>query len=125
MKEEYVKKFIKVKHAEGVLYRGSFFKYEGTSRVDGLPLFSYECIPGVDVPLGYYFNGFVFNGKPHYIPTMSDFEPVGKQNPFMDDDIFSNTFEVKPLSPPSGILYAMDIVYDEYDPRLLLALSCG
>jgi hypothetical protein len=133
-----MKKFIKVKHKEGVLFNGSRFTYEGLSKIDGYPLYSYESTEMQNANYtswkGYYAN-FIFNCRPGYTPQESDFEHVPSledcapmksmterysgKNILGTDDII----QVQPLNGPIGKLFYFDYVYEsEFDNRLLLML---
>ena len=136
-----MKKFIKVKHKEGVLFNGSRFTYEGLSKIDGYPLYSYESAEMQNANYtswkGYYAN-FIFNCRPGYTPQDSDFEHIPSiEEPFEPrkgmvdrysgksiitvDDIVP--VSVQPLNGPIGKLFYFDYVYgNELDNRLLLML---
>jgi len=127
MKREYTTHHFKVKYSCGIHNRGTFFEYVGKSRIDGFPIYSCEVEKGTAPDWRFYFQDFAFCGRPGYTPENGDFEYI----PSLEDHISqkrTNTLEstelpvVKPLSPPSGILYYIDYVYDEFDERLILML---
>jgi len=114
-------RIIKAKHTGGVHYTGSYFMYIGDSRIDGYPMYSCELEAGEAINWGYHLRDFIFNGMPHYIPKISDFEPVSslEEGRFSLDDLVS----VQPMSAPTGTLYYLDYVYDDMpDKRLLLLM---
>lgn len=128
MKNENIRRIFKVKHTSGVLYRGSVFKYIGKSRIDGYPMYSVEMEAGEVFSWDYHLKFFIFNGKPNYTPTLDDFELVQdlqdylaweRTNPLVSNELVEVGLV---MAPPSGILYNMDYVYDEFDERLNLML---
>ena len=136
-----MKKFIKVKHKGGVLFNGSRFTYEGLSKIDGYPLYSYESAEMQNANYtswkGYYAN-FIFNCRPGYTPQDSDFIKIDSfEVPFepkkgMVDRYSGKSItmvdDIVPVQPmkfpePMGTLYYFDYVYgNELDERLLLML---
>lgn len=127
MKREYIKSFFKVKYTHGVYYLGNFFTFEGKSRIDGYPIYSCEVERGIAPDWRFEFGYFIFNGRPGYTPSYDDFELIQTTedhiNPKRTNTLVSpELIEVKPLDPPSGILYYLDYVYDEFDERLILML---
>jgi len=131
-----MKRVLKVKHTAGVRYTGitNEFEYIGESKLDGFPMYSFD---DKKIYLRYHYRDFVFNGRPGYTPTESDFEIVpsledcapmksmtdrysGKSILGTDDII---PVQALPLPEPLGILYYFDYVLgSEFDNRLLLML---
>jgi hypothetical protein len=128
----------KAKHLEGARYMGfEPVQYLGKSKIDGFPMFSYET-EDKKIKLSYVWSLFVFNGRPGYTPTESDFELVPSvgdvfeprlnmteryfgKNILGTDDIIPA--QALPLPEPLGILYYFDYVLgSEFDERLLLML---
>ena len=127
----------KAKHTLGVRYMGSE-KVEslGNSKIDGLPIFSYEYEDYLEANLLGVWRRFVFNQRPGYTPEIKDFEMISSlEEPFEPkkgaverysgknilgtDDIIP----VQPLNGPIGKLFYFDYVYEsEFDNRLLLML---
>jgi hypothetical protein len=123
MKKEYVTKIFKVKHADGVIFKGNFFTYVGRSRVDGLPLYSCTIQVGECVDWKFHFKDFIFNCRPGYTPGYDDFELMPSQD-WMPQSIGLDLVSVQPMEfpEPTGILYYLDYVYDDTDERLLLMM---
>jgi hypothetical protein len=131
-----MKRALKVKHTAGVRYIGisNEFEYIGESRIDGFPMYSFD---DKKIYLRYHYRDFIFNGRPGYTPSESDFEIItsiedwapmksmterysGKNILGIDDII---PVQPLPLPEPLGILYYFDYVYEsEFDNRLLLML---
>jgi hypothetical protein len=131
-----MKRALKVKHTAGVRYIGisNEFEYIGESRIDGFPMYSFD---DKKIYLRYHYRDFIFNGRPGYTPSESDFEIItsiedwapmksmterysGKNILGIDDIIPSQAL---PLPEPLGILYYFDYVLgSEFDNRLLLML---
>ncbi len=132
-----MKQTLKVKHTAGVRYIGltNEFEYIGESKIDGFPMYSFD---DKKIYLKYHYRDFVFNGRPGYTPTESDFELIpsledvfeprlnmteryfGKNILVIDDIIPAQAL---PLPEPLGILYYFDYVLgSEFDERLLLML---
>jgi hypothetical protein len=132
-----MKRVLKVKHTAGVRYIGlaQNLEYIGESRIDGFPMYSFD---DKKIYIKYHYRDFVFNGRPGYTPTESDFELVtsledvfepkmnmtdrysGKNILGIDDII---PVQALPLPEPIGILYYFDYVLgSEFDNRLLLML---
>lgn len=126
MKKEYITKIFKVKHANGVAYRGTFFTSVGKSRVDGLPLYSCTIEVGSKSAADwkFWFKDFIFNGRPGYTPSYDDFELMPSQVLVMPQSIDDELVPVQPMKfpDPIGILYYLDYVYDDTDERLLLMM---
>jgi len=131
-----MKRIIKAKHTEGVHYIGitNEFEYIGKSRIDGFPMYSFD---DKKIYLRYHYRDFVFNGRPGYTPTESDFEILNAEELWVPmksmterysgksilgtDDIIPD--QALPRPEPSGILYYFDYVLgSEFDNRLLLML---
>jgi hypothetical protein len=133
-----MKRVLKVKHKEGVYYRGNIFEYIGDYKPDGFPMYSFNT-EDIDHDLNHLFPNFVFNCLPGYTPISSDFELMSPyevldenfkprknmteryygKNILGTDDIIP----VQPLNGPIGKLYYFDYVYEsELDNRLLLML---
>jgi hypothetical protein len=129
-----MKGILKVKHIAGVHYRGNEFWYIGKCKIDGFPMYSFYLDENLK-NLKYYYPNFIFNTRPGYTPTESDFELFpsieenwdprksmterysGKNILGTDDLIF------RLLSAPTEKLYYFDYVYEsEFDNRLLLML---
>lgn len=132
MKKEYITRIFKVKHADGVVFKGDFFTYVARSRIDGLPLYSckVESIDGrCDVTdYEFWFKDFVFNGRPGYKPRYKDFELMPSEE-WIPQSIGLDIVPVQPMSAPTGTLYYLDYVYDDksnknndVDERLLLMM---
>jgi len=127
-----MKGILKVKHTEGVRYIGQTneFEYIGKSRIDGFPMYSFD---DVKIYIKNHYRDFVFNTRPGYTPTESDFEllnaeelwvPMKSMTERYSGSLVANDIiQVQPLSPPSGLLHYVDYVYEsEFDDRLLLML---
>jgi len=132
-----MKRVLKVKHTAGVRYTGitNEFEYIGESIIDGFPMYSFD---DKKIYLKYHYRDFVFNCRPGYTPTESDFEIVPSledvfeprlnmteryfgKNILGTDDIIPA--QALPLPEPLGILYYFDYVLgSEFDERLLLML---
>jgi len=130
-----MKQVLKVKHTAGVRYIGltNEFEYIGESKIDGFPMYSFD---DKKLYLKYHYRYFIFNTRPGYTPTESDFEIVPSledvfeprlnmteryfgKNILGTDDIIP----VQPLNGPIGKLFYFDYVYEsELDNRLLLML---
>jgi len=133
-----MKRVLKVKHTAGVRYIGlaNQFEYIGESMIDGFPMYSFD---DKKIYLRYHYRDFVFNGRPGYTPTESDFEII----PSLEDcapmksmierysgnlvgNLVANDIipvQALPLPEPLGILYYFDYVLgSEFDNRLLLML---
>ena len=130
-----MKQVLKVKHTAGVRYIGltNEFEYIGESKIDGFPMYSFD---DKKLYLKYHYRYFIFNTRPGYTPTESDFEIVPSledvfeprlnmteryfgKNILGTDDIIP----VQPLNGPIGKLYYFDYVLgSEFDNRLLLML---
>jgi hypothetical protein len=130
-----MKQVLKVKHTAGVRYTGitNEFEYIGESKIDGFPMYSFD---DKKIYLKYHYRDFIFNCRPGYTPTESDFEIVPSledvfeprlnmteryfgKNILGTDDIIP----VQPLNAPIGKLFYFDYVYEsEFDNRLLLML---
>jgi hypothetical protein len=121
VKKEYITKIFKVKHADGVAYRGTFFTHVGKSRVDGLPLYSCTIGVGEYVDWKFHFKDFIFNCRPGYTPGYDDFVHSPSQD-WMPQSIGLDLVPVQPMSQPSGQLFYLDYVYDDTDERLLLMM---
>jgi len=130
-----MKRILKVKHTAGVHYKGNEFEDIGKSKIDGFPMYSFDDKEINLKCLKYYYPNFVFNTRPGYTPTESDFElrnaeelwvPVKSiterysgKNILGTDDIIP----VQPLNGPIGKLFYFDYVYEnQLDNRLLLML---
>ena len=132
-----MKILFKAKHTPGAIYMGSEnVEYIGKSKIDGLPIFSYETEDYLEGSLLGVTKRFVFNQRPHYTPEITDFEYVSTSEiPFeprkgmvdrysgksitMVDDIVP----VQPMPMPIGKFFYFDYVYgNELDNRLLLML---
>jgi hypothetical protein len=131
-----MKRILKVKHTAGVRYIGlaQNLEYIGESRIDGFPMYSFD---DKEIYIKYHYSDFIFNTRPGYTPTESDFEMItsledwapmksmterysGKNILVIDDIIPAQAL---PLPEPLGILYYFDSVYEsEFDNRLLLML---
>lgn len=130
-----MKRVLKVKHTAGVRYTGlaNGFEYIGESKIDGFPMYSFD---DVKIYIKYHYRDFVFNGRPGYTPTESDFElipsleDVFEPKPNMTERYFGSLVandiipeQALPLPEPLGILYYFDYVLgSEFDERLLLML---
>lgn len=124
MKKEYITRYFRVKHTDGVKYRGDFFKYYGKSRLDGLPIFSCKTEIGIAPNWKLNFKYFIFNCRPGYTPTSEDFELIPSQD-WMPKSIGDDLVPIQPVKfpPPIGLLYYLDYVYEEsLDERLILML---
>ena len=134
----------KAKHTLGVRYVGDK-KVEaiGSSKIDGLPMFTYEDNSADFHLLGVYRN-MIFNQRPGYTPGITDFEIIpALENIPVSEDPFEpklrmteryggknivGTDDIVPVQPmkipePTGALYYFDYVYgNEFDNRLLLML---
>jgi len=131
-----MKRVLKVKHTAGVRYIGlsNQFEYIGES-IDRFPMYSFD---DKKIYLKYHYKDFIFNCRPGYTPTESDFEIVPSledvfeprlnmteryfgKNILGTDDIIPA--QALPLPEPLGILYYFDYVLgSEFDNRLLLML---
>jgi hypothetical protein len=132
-----MKRILKAKHTAGVRYIGlaTQLEYIGKSRIDGFPMYSFD---DVKIYIKYHYRDFVFNGRPGYTPTESDFEIITSiedwapmksmterysgKNILGTDDIIPA--QALPLPEPLGILYYFDppVYESEFDERLLLML---
>lgn len=127
MKREYTKLFFKVKYNCGIYNRGVFFTFEGKSRIDGRPIYSCKAEIGLGSDWRFPYGDLIFQGRPEYTPTVDDFELITNTledhiSPKGAKLVSPELIEVKPLGPPSGILYYVDYVYDQFDERLILML---
>jgi hypothetical protein len=131
-----MKRVLKVKHTAGVRYTGitNEFEYIGESRIDGFPMYSFD---DKKIYLRYHYRDFIFNCRPGYTPTESDFEIITPIEDFAPTKSMTERYSGKsilgtdeiipvqplPLPEPSGILYYFDYVLgSEFDNRLLLML---
>jgi hypothetical protein len=131
-----MKRVLKVKHTAGVRYIGlaQNLEYIGESRIDGFPMYSFD---DKKIYLRYHYRDFIFNGRPGYTPTESDFEIITPIEDFAPTKSMTDRYSGKsilgtddiipvqalPLPEPSGILYYFDYVLgSEFDNRLLLML---
>ena len=110
-------RFIKVRHTEGVLYRGNFLESAGNSKVDNLPLYRYIHTEGTAVNWKRVFEDFVFNGKPRYVPDYKDFETI---------DYIQTHSGAYELPTSTAEPYLKDIIMprqtEEQEERLLLMI---
>jgi hypothetical protein len=117
----------KVKHSNGVHFNHPDFQtrnayeYIGKSRIDGFPIYSVEYPEYAVFSFFSICRHFIFNGKPHYTPTPGDFEMISSlENQFVFNP---DPMAIRPLGPPTGILYYLDYKYDEgFDERLILMM---
>ncbi len=131
-----MKRVLKVKHTAGVRYIGlaQNLEYIGESKIDGFPMYSFD---DKKIYLRYHYRDFIFNGRPGYTPTESDFEIITPIEDFAPTKSMTDRYSGKsilgtddiipvqalPLPEPSGILYYFDYVLgSEFDNRLLLML---
>jgi hypothetical protein len=131
-----MKRILKAKHTAGVRHIGltNEFEYIGESRVDGFPMYYFD---DKKIYIKYHYRDFIFNGRPGYTPTESDFELVPRLEDFAPRKSMTEKYSGKnilgtddiipvqplPLPEPLGILYYFDYVLgSEFDERLLLML---
>ena len=132
-----MKILFKAKHTSGARYMGSEnVEYIGNSKIDGLPIFSYETEDYLDGSLLGVCKRFVFNQRPHYTPEITDFEYVstseipfeprkGMVDRYSDQSITTvdDIVPIQPLNGPIGKFFYFDYVYEnQLDNRLLLVL---
>jgi hypothetical protein len=116
--------FFKILRTEGVgvVSTCKNITYVGKSRLDGYPVFKIECDPNQNIISKLIRQSMIVNTKPGYTLGFDEIKPI----PNMQDEltngfsISSDIIPVKPLSAPTGLLYYIDFVYDDLDPRLLL-----
>ena len=128
-----MKRIIKAKHTEGVRYIGQTneFEYIGKSKIDGFPMYSFD---DVKIYIKNHYRDFVFNTRPGYTPTESDFELLNAEELWVPMKSITERYSgksilgtddiipVQALFPPSGF-NLFDYVYgSEFDERLLLML---
>lgn len=103
----------KVKRTEGVGVKPGcgWIKYVGKSRLDGFPIFSTDYKGPITTDI--IKDRLIVNTKPGYILENHEIERIGS----LDDLV-----HVKPMDSPSGILFYIDYVYEDLDPRLLLMM---
>ena len=103
----------KVKRTEGVGVKPGcgWIKYVGKSRLDGFPIFSTDYKGPITTDI--IKDRLIVNTKPGYILENHEIERIGS----LDDLV-----HVKPMDSPSGILFYIDHVYEDLDPRLLLMM---
>lgn len=103
----------KVKRTEGVGVKPGcgWIKYVGKSRLDGFPIFSTDYKGPITTDI--IKDRLIVNTKPGYILENHEIERIGS----LDDLV-----HVKTMDSPSGILFCIDYVYEDLDPRLLLMM---
>ena len=112
----------KVKRTEGIGVKPGIdlIKYVGKSRLDGFPIFSIDYKGPITI--GVIKDSLIVNTKPGYILQNHEIERIKSLE---DERIWSfsdDLIQVKPMDSPSGILFCIDYVYEDLDPRLLLMM---
>jgi hypothetical protein len=112
----------KVKRTEGVGVKPGIdlIKYAGKSRLDGFPIFSIDYKGPITIDI--IKDSLIVNTKPGYILQNHEMERIGSLDDEMLRSFSDDLVPVKPMDSPSGILFCIDYVYEDLDPRLLLMM---